>query len=569
MKKSILLLALASFVVCNAFAVDVVVNPGESIYDAIQKVRNMRRLAKTAEQYTIILKGGEYVLNEPLTLRPEDGGRSNACGLTIKSADGEQAVISGSAKVEGWKKQGRLWVAQAPRCNGRTLQVRQMWVNGKKALRSTQFGEYKLERMLDFNATNRTITIPTPKNIQDLRRAESLEMLVHQRWAIAILRVKDIKVLAGGKTEVSFLEPESHLEFLHPWPQPIINGEKGSSSFCLQNALCLVDEPGEWYEDESGRIYYYPQPGEDMSIADVRIPRLERLLSIEGSPIAKVSNIEIKNVNFEYAAWNRPSEKGHVTLQGGFAITEAYKLQDAGLPWNANLENQAWIERPQAAVQAAWCNHVNFVSCGFSHLAATALDYRTGMKHSQINDNVFTDIGGTAILVGSFAEGATEVHNPLVIGNEEYTEHIRIQNNTINDATNEDWGAVGIGAGYVRHTVITGNELNHLNYSGICVGWGWTAHDTGMCCNEISNNRVSDFARMLYDAGGIYTLSNQPESQITDNTIKALGEAPYATNDRGFYIYLDEATDGYTISGNKCDAPKFGDNKPGPKVVWK
>ena len=74
---------------------------------------------------------------------------------------------------------------------------------------------------------------------------------------------------------------------------------------------------------------------------------------------------------------------------------------------------------------------------------------------------------------------------------------------------------------------------------------------------------------MLYDAGGIYTLSNQPESQITNNTIKALGEAPYATNDRGFYIYLDEATDGYTISGNKCDAPKFGDNKPGPKVVWK
>ena len=569
MKRLVLLIAFMAGMITETMAIDIVVKPGDNLYDALQAVRNMRRLAKQPQAYNIILRGGEYVLDRPLVLRPEDGGRSNASTLTIKSATGERAVISGSANVTGWKRQGKLWVAQAPRINGRTLQVRQMWVNGRKALRATQFGEYKLERMLDFNTDKRTITIPTPSNIKQLKSASLLEMLVHQRWAIAILRVKDMKVLADGKTEVSFLEPESHLEFLHPWPQPIIDGEKGSSSFCLQNALCLVDEEGEWYEDESGQIYYYPHKGEDMTTADVRIPRLERLLTIEGSPQRKVDFVNIEDIDFQYAAWNCPSVKGHVTLQGGFAVTEAYKLLDAGLPWNANLENQAWIERPVAAVQVAWGKNVNFRSCGFSHLAATALDYRTGMKHSQISSNRFTDIGGTAILVGSFAEGATEVHNPLVIGNEEYTEHIRIQNNSISDATNEDWGAVGIGAGYVRHTVITGNELNRLNYSGICVGWGWTAHDTGMCCNEISNNQVSDFARMLYDAGGIYTLSNQPESQITNNTIKALGEAPYATNDRGFYIYLDEATDGYTISGNKCDAPKFGDNKPGPKVIWK
>lgn len=34
---------------------------------------------------------------------------------------------------------------------------------------------------------------------------------------------------------------------------------------------------------------------------------------------------------------------------------------------------------------------------------------------------------------------------------------------------------------------------------------------------------------------------------MRNNRIEHLEEAPYATNDRAFYIYLDEATDGYTI----------------------
>ena len=60
-------------------------------------------------------------------------------------------------------------------------------------------------------------------------------------------------------------------------------------------------------------------------------------------------------------------------------------------------------------------------------------------------------------------------------------------------------------------------------------------------------NYVHHFARRLYDAGGLYTLSNQPGSVMRNNRIEHLEEASYATNDRAFYIYLDEATDGYTI----------------------
>ena len=46
-------------------------------------------------------------------------------------------------------------------------------------------------------------------------------------------------------------------------------------------------------------------------------------------------------------------------------------------------------------------------------------------------------------------------------------------------------------------------------------------------------------------------------------------QAAYATNDRAFYIYLDEATDGYTMENNWCPTERFDSNRPGKKNVWK
>jgi len=83
--------------------------------------------------------------------------------------------------------------------------------------------------------------------------------------------------------------------------------------------------------------------------------------------------------------------------------------------------------------------------------------------------------------------------------------------------------------------------------------------------------RTGYYARQLYDAGGIYTLSNQPGSSICNNEISAPFPAPYATNDRGFRIYLDAHTDGLTITGNTTEGrlirrEEIGDNQPGPNI---
>ena len=558
--------------------------PFNTLNRAIKQAREWRRLNRpeVSGGIYIRLEEGVYAQRNSLFLRPEDSGTSDS-PTVICAVDGAHPVISGGVAVTGWKRgcnhpavpeklRQKIWSVEAPLIGNRRAETRQMWVNGHKVQRAAQFPDGGLEQMIDFNPEEQTITIPVSQNVNPkrLQNAGQLEMIVHQRWAIAILRVKSIDV-KDGQAVVRFHEPESHLEFGHPWPQPVIGGEKGNSSFCLTNALELLDQPGEWFQEyPSGTIYYYPQADENMETAEVIIPALETLVTIDGTLSRPVKHIQFNGITFAHTSWMRPSYQGHVTLQGGFPLLDAYKLQEPGLPEKAELENQAWITRPETAIRVRGAEHIDFKHCTFRHLSSTGLDYEWAVTASSVEDCQFTDIGGTALLVGAFPDGGFETHIPFIPADvRELCSHITIRNNFISNVTNEDWGCVGIGAGYVRNMDISHNEVCHLNYSGICVGWGWTSLESGMCNNRIEANYVHHFARRLYDAGGLYTLSNQPGSVMRNNRIEHLIEAPYATNDRAFYIYLDEATDGYTMENNWCPAERFDSNRPGKKNVWK
>lgn len=548
-------------------------HPLQTPHAALKLAREWRRTAdeRIAGGIEICFEAGRYALERPIYIRPEDSGTEDS-PTTLRAAEGAEGkvFIVGSTPITDWTKEGNCWVAEAPKMHGRPILSRQLWGFGGKLFRANQFGEGKMERMIAFDTKSRTITIPKPA-IEGLEQAPALEMMVHQRWATAILRVKEMRY-EGNTAIVSFLEPESYLEFEHPWPQPVIGEAKGNSSFMLMNAREMLDENYEWWQDPAtGRLYLYAEDAAiDPNKQTVYIPTMEQLMRIEGAPQKAVEHICFEGITFADTAWNRPSEEGHVTLQGGFAFIDGYKLYDKpGFAWDENLENQAWVVRPEAAVSVRNARHIAFTGCNFIALGATGLDLATNVHHSVVTKCLFRNIGGTALMAGSFGEGPTEVHIPFnKIGSEEgFCSYLLLAENTITNATREDWGGVGIGCGYVHNTDIIGNTVSEVNYSGIAIGWGWTKLKTGMERNRIAYNTVRNYARQLYDAGGIYTLSNQPKSYIENNIIYAPVDAPYATNDRGFCIYLDAATDGYTIRNNWCEIPdSFGFNNPGPKI---
>ena len=56
----------------------------------------------------------------------------------------------------------------------------------------------------------------------------------------------------------------------------------------VENALELLDQPGEWYLDESAQIVYYkPLAGQNMTTAQVIAPSIQTILTVEGNSTRK------------------------------------------------------------------------------------------------------------------------------------------------------------------------------------------------------------------------------------------------------------------------------------------
>lgn len=584
MKASIVLLAMAMSLVGSvsmAEPVHIYASPdGLSPHEALREAREVRRLHKIGPSDTLYihLAEGTYHLGETLFVRPEDSGTPSSPTVIVGAENG-RSVLSGGMPLQMNKVSDSEFYSASPLVGRRNIDVRQLWKGDKKVPHASLVPLDSLINIIDFRKEEREVWLPLSSfqsvlhgNLQDEIR--NLEMILHQRWAIAILRVKSF-VVEQDIVKLSFLDPESRLEFEHPWPQPVVNEDRGdgvlrTSSFNLLGGASLA-KPETWYQDNaSGNLFYYPSENDtDASNEIFTVPVLSTIVEVNGSLERPVHDIIFQNVSFQHSAWSRPSQKGHVTLQGGMYLLDAYKLQIPGLPEKEYLENQAWIERPESAVNVRGGQRINFVDCDFSHLGATGLDYVWANSACAVEGCHFHDIGGTALAIGAFPDRGFETHVPFrPVNLQELCADFLVSDNLIENVTNEDWGCVGIGAGYVADCIIEHNIVRDVNYSGICVGWGWTPLDSGMKNNHIRYNKVYKFAKMLYDAGGIYTLSYMPGSSIEDNIIDQLCPPKYATNLRGFYIYLDEATDGVMIRNNWCPEERFGDNRPGPDVHW-
>ncbi len=555
--------------------------PFASISKALRSVREMRRLndplAKTAIH--IQIADGTYALDEPIFIRSDDAGTVESPTI-IEAAPGSKPILSGGLNVKGWRKvagnlldlpraaQGKLWEADAPKIHGELIDFRQLYINNNKAIRARDKNADSMYRILSWNHKTQQCWIPKP--IADIRSVDGLEMFIHQWWAVATLRIKQVEVV-GDSAKLSFYQPESKVQSEHPWPAPWISNETGNSAFYLTNALQFLNEPGEWYLDKQRqKIYYWPRSNENLSTAAVVIPFLETLVKVEGTLDNPVSNIHFKGISFQHSTWLRPGKEGHVPHQAGMYMLEAYKLKVPGTVDKASLENQAWVGRPASAVQINYANEINFENCSFEHLASTGLDYHKGVHHNNVTGNLFKDIGGSAILAGTFSDEATEVHIPYNPKDERILcSDLNINNNLINNVANEDWGCVGIGAAYVRNTSIVHNDLSELPYVGISIGWGWTKTLNAMQNNSVTANKIHRYAKQLYDVAGIYTLSAQPGTTITNNYIDSVYKAPYAhLPSHWFYLYTDEGSSYMIVKNNWTPSEKYLQNANGPGNTW-
>ena len=335
-------------------------NPLASPAIALRKARDLRRTNSPAVQegVHIVLKGGIYPLTTPLTIRPEDSGTATSLTI-IQAAPGEQPIISGGAPITNWRKleakpfpdcldarKGNVWVAEAPKFNGHVLEFRQLWVKDQKAVRARTPNGDTCEPPLPPGIPNRKRLHFPPPLVASLKapRLIPLRPVADRTGAATTMgdrqppperfrraacsACRSLVAPAADQIGLTFQQPESKLEFEHPWPQPILP-PKGGGAFYLVNSLDFLDEPGEWYEEMPG--------GPHLLLAATRrrydqrcrrsLPALETLVQVTRHARTPVSFVSFKGIGFAHTAWMRPSEQGHVPLQAGMAMTESYKLR--------------------------------------------------------------------------------------------------------------------------------------------------------------------------------------------------------------------------------------------------
>ena len=554
-------------------------SPKATLTSALRQAREWRRTEDNRIQggITIYMEGGTYAFYEPVFIRPEDSGTKESPTI-IRSVGDEKVILSGGISINGWKKQGKVWVADVPAFNGRPLDFRQLWVNGKKAVRARDVEDFeKMNRICSVDEKNEILYVPAVsiRRLIDNKgnlKAKYAEMVLHQMWCVANLRIRSVEV-QGDSAAIRFHQPESRIQFEHPWPRPMVTTNGHNSAFYLTNARELQDVPGEWYHDMDARkVYYYPREGEKMQEAEVIVPAVETLVRVEGTVDRPVCHIRFEKITFSYTTWMRPSEKGHVPLQAGMYLTDGYridpKMQRNYL--NHPLDNQGWLGRPAAAVRVVAARQIDFERCRFEHLGSTGLDYEEAVQGGVVRGCLFRDIAGNGLLVGSFSPAAHETHLPYdPADRREVCTQQQINNCYFTEIGNEDWGCLAIAAGYVGDVNIEHNEISEVPYSGISLGWGWTQTVNCMRNNRVHANLIHHYAKHMYDVAGIYTLGSQPKSYVTENCVHSIYKPGYVHDpNHWFYLYTDEGSSFITVRDNWTEGEKYLQNANGPGNVW-
>ena len=554
-------------------------SPKATLTSALRQAREWRRTEDNRIQggITIYMEGGTYAFHEPVFIRPEDSGTKESPTI-IRSVGDEKVILSGGISINGWKKQGKVWVADVPVFNGRPLDFRQLWVNGKKAVRARDVEDFeKMNRICSVDEKNEILYVPAVsiRRLIDNKgnlKAKYAEMVLHQMWCVANLRIRSVEV-QGDSAAIRFHQPESRIQFEHPWPRPMVTTDGHNSAFYLTNARELQDVPGEWYHDiDARKVYYYPREGEKMQEAEVIVPAVETLVRVEGTVDRPVCHIRFEKITFSYTTWMRPSEKGHVPLQAGMYLTDGYridpKMQRNYL--NHPLDNQGWLGRPAAAVRVVAAKQIDFERCRFEHLGSTGLDYEEAVQGGVVRGCLFRDIAGNGLLVGSFSPAAHETHLPYdPADRREVCTQQQINNCYFTEIGNEDWGCLAIAAGYVGDVNIEHNEISEVPYSGISLGWGWTQTVNCMRNNRVHANLIHHYAKHMYDVAGIYTLGSQPKSYVTENCVHSIYKPGYVHDpNHWFYLYTDEGSSFITVRDNWTEGEKYLQNANGPGNVW-
>lgn len=367
-------------------------------------------------------------------------------------------------------------------------------------------------------------------DLPEFSHPEDLELVLPILWAHQRLPVRDVIALPDEDRHIFAMDMPYYYSYINMVAEGEIQPDVGSW-FYIENALELLDKPGEFYFDkDSSDIYYYPHNSTELT-AEAYIPVCEGLMSIKGtSAQSKVSNITFTGVDFRHGAYNELSDTGLTSFQA-----------DCLMPHNAPGTGPSGTGyTTPSQIHIEYADNIVIENCRISNLGSAALGMTRGVTNSVVTNNVINDLSATAIIVGSWRYKSTDS-----IG--ELCSDITLSNNYIRRVGQEIMGSPAIGVYYAKNVGITHNDISDTPYTAITVGWGWGATlpvTLGCGGHSVVGNRIDANSRMMRDGGAIYTNGKFSSDgvYIAEN---------YITDSPDFAaIYMDTGSSNITIEKN-------------------
>lgn len=423
----------------------------------------------------ILLGPGRYYLDQTAVLDARDAD------LTIQGAGAGETIIYGGRRISGWSKDGEhFWAADVPEVKTGTRDFRALVVNDRLCPRARlpKGGRFEHESRFPVRwmstAGGGWERKPTQEELNTMKYAagdlgpwlsvRNAEITVYHMWDESMVGLSDH-------------DPQSRiLTFSNPSQHP--PGAFGVNSYVVWNVREGMTEPGQWYLDrDTGRIVYWPLPGEDMTKAVAVAPRAESILDIQGTREKPVRNLTLQSLTLSATTTPRKA--------GGFGAG-AYR----------------------GAIQLSRGEGVRIVAVEIANVAGHAIR-ESGTRELTISGCHLHHLGAGGCRVG---DGSG-----------------RIENNRIHHVGMVYPSAIGLSAGGGDGSyVIRRNEIHDTSYSGMAIGGSGTV---------IEENLLYRCMQEMHDGAAIYVSGakgNVIRRNVTRDIVK-VGEG-YGVSS----YYLDE-----------------------------
>lgn len=468
----------------------------------------------------VYLKSGRHYIDDTIVFSEEDSATNGMRIIYTSYGDGT-AEICGGVQITGWTGDSSTGIYSADISGD--VDIRHLFVNGERAVRARSEGG--LESVKSYDDTG---IVTWDASILSFSHPEELEFVYYDAWKNYRSKVSSVSFSMLSGMTITMQQPT--------WSSIVANMTvKNANPAYYENALELLDTAGEFYFDKTAsKVYYMPKSSELMSEADVVIPKLERILTIESTVSGEyVENIHFENIDFSYSAWNYPEEQG-----GFYSAQNNVVFND--ISGVAVVDSAIWLERVK---------NVDFSNCTFSKLGGAGINLICGADGCDFSGNEFYDISGTALVVGdpNYTGDLEITENPAL-----QTKNTTVSNNLFYNLPVEYEGGSMLTVGYPIGLTISNNEFSAAPYTAIHVGLGWNGVTTSnMRDVVIEKNYIHNILNKLYDGGAIYTNGGSGGSFDNMNIIRR----NYITdiNHSGNAIYHDEGTTWWYGTENVVD----------------